>query len=74
MNTGEEVEVDKIISKLLENGGKDVKLLESEIRGICLKAREIFLEQPMLLELEAPIKICGTSPITQAISTDNIPT
>jgi len=24
-----------------------------------LKAREIFLEQPMLLELEAPIKICG---------------
>ena len=59
MNTADEVDVDKIINKLLENGGKDVKLLESEIRGICLKAREIFLEQPMLLELEAPIKICG---------------
>ena len=49
MNQGDEIDVDKIINKLLENGGKDVKLLESEIRGICLKAREIFLEQPMLL-------------------------
>lgn len=61
MNSAEEVDVDRIINKLLENGGKDVKLLESEIRGLCLRAREIFLEQPMLLELEAPIKICGTS-------------
>lgn len=74
MNAGEEVDVDKIINKLLENGGKDVKLLESEIRGLCLRAREIFLEQPMLLELEAPIKICGTPKSTQAISTDNTPT
>jgi serine/threonine-protein phosphatase PP1 catalytic subunit len=53
------VDVDKIITRLQENGGKDVKLLESEIRGLCVRAREIFLEQPMLLELEAPIKICG---------------
>jgi serine/threonine-protein phosphatase PP1 catalytic subunit len=59
MNSPEEVDIDKIINKLLENGGKDVKLLESEVRGLCLKAREIFQEQPMLLELEAPIKICG---------------
>jgi hypothetical protein len=29
MNGGEEIDVDKIINKLLENGGKDVKLLES---------------------------------------------
>lgn len=27
MNTPEEVDIDKIIHKLLENGGKDVKLL-----------------------------------------------
>ncbi len=45
----EDVEVDKIISKLIENGGKDVKLLQSEIRGLCVKARQIFLEQPMML-------------------------
>ena len=32
---------------------------ESEVRGLCLKSREIFLSQPILLELEAPLKICG---------------
>ena len=74
MHSTEEVDVDKIINKLLENGGKDSKLLESEIRGLCQKAREIFLEQPMLLELEAPIKICGISSLTQVIYTDNTPT
>jgi serine/threonine-protein phosphatase PP1 catalytic subunit len=29
-------------------------------QALCLKAREIFMSQPVLLELEAPIKICGT--------------
>jgi serine/threonine-protein phosphatase PP1 catalytic subunit len=36
-----------------------VQLSEGEIRGLCLKSREIFLNQPILLELEAPLKICG---------------
>ena len=39
--------------------GKNVQLTESEIRGLCLKSREIFLSQPILLDLEAPLKICG---------------
>ena len=39
--------------------GRNVMLTESEIRGLCLKCREIFLEQLVLLELEAPMKICG---------------
>lgn len=39
--------------------GKQVNLTEAEIRGLCIKAREVFLAQPILLELEAPIKICG---------------
>ena len=39
--------------------GKNVQLTEAEIRGLCLKSREIFLSQPILLELEAPLKICG---------------
>ena len=30
-----------------------------EIRQLCLTAKEIFMSQPNLLELEAPIKICG---------------
>ena len=36
-----------------------MQLAESEVRGLCLKSREIFLNQPILLELEAPLKICG---------------
>ena len=39
--------------------GKNVQLTEAEVRGLCLKSREIFLSQPILLELEAPLKICG---------------
>ncbi len=40
--------------------GKPVQLQEYEIKYLCTKAREIFINQPILLELEAPIKICGT--------------
>ena len=36
-----------------------VQLAEHEIRGLCIKSREVFLSQPILLELQAPIKICG---------------
>ncbi|KAF5357093.1 hypothetical protein D9756_006562 [Leucocoprinus leucothites] len=39
--------------------GKPVQLQEYEIKYLCTKAREIFITQPILLELEAPIKICG---------------
>lgn len=39
--------------------GKTVQMTEAEVRGLCLKSREIFLQQPILLELEAPLKICG---------------
>ncbi|VEU41339.1 unnamed protein product [Pseudo-nitzschia multistriata] len=35
------------------------RLTEREIKLLCLRARPIFLSQSMLLELEAPIKICG---------------
>lgn len=43
--------------------GKPVQLQEYEIKYLCTKAREIFINQPILLELEAPIKICGMFPI-----------
>ncbi|KAH0890451.1 hypothetical protein HID58_052880 [Brassica napus] len=56
--------LDDIIRRLLEtnNGkaGKQVKLLEVEIRQLCYASKEVFLSQPNLLELEAPIKICET--------------
>uniref|UniRef100_A0A1I8H9S6 Serine/threonine-protein phosphatase n=1 Tax=Macrostomum lignano TaxID=282301 RepID=A0A1I8H9S6_9PLAT len=34
-------------------------MTEEEIRALCLRSREIFLQQPILLELEAPLKVCG---------------
>ncbi len=61
-----EVDLDSIIDRLLEvrgsRPGKQVQLLEAEIRYLCTKAREIFISQPILLELEAPIKACIPSP------------
>ncbi|XP_018457064.1 serine/threonine-protein phosphatase PP1 isozyme 6 isoform X3 [Raphanus sativus] len=59
----EESLVDDIIKRLLEtNNGRTVKqakLLDVEIRQLCSASKDVFLSQPNLLELEAPIKICG---------------
>ncbi|KAL1093637.1 hypothetical protein V6Z11_D06G044400 [Gossypium hirsutum] len=38
--------------------GKQVQLSESEIKQLCVASKDIFVQQPNLLELEAPIKIC----------------
>ena len=66
------IDVDAIISQLLEvrgsRPGKQVNLSESDIRGLCTNAREIFMSQPVLLELEAPIKICGACSRSDAVA------
>ena len=58
-----EINIDQIIDKLLSvkgsKPGKTVDLTENEIRSLCQKATDIFMSQPILLELEAPLKICG---------------
>ncbi|CAL5344803.1 unnamed protein product [Camellia sinensis] len=57
--------LDDIINRLLEFRQArsvrqvQVQLSEAEIRQFCTVSREIFLQQPNLFELEAPIKICG---------------
>ncbi|KAI8032204.1 Serine/threonine-protein phosphatase PP1 isozyme 4 [Camellia lanceoleosa] len=55
--------LDKIIERLIEvrstKPGKLVQLSESEIKQLCVASRDIFIQPPNLLELEAPIKICG---------------
>lgn len=52
--------LDDIIRRLLEGkGGKQVQLSEAEIRQLCINSRQIFLSQPNLLHLRAPIRICG---------------
>ncbi|KAL3242031.1 hypothetical protein MRX96_021564 [Rhipicephalus microplus] len=59
----ERLNIDSMLQRLLEvrgsRPGKSVQLTENEVRGLCLKGREVLLTQPMLLELEAPLKICG---------------
>lgn len=57
------VALDKLIERLIEvrssKPGKAVQLSESEIKQLCAASKDIFVKQPNLLELEAPIKICG---------------
>jgi serine/threonine-protein phosphatase PP1 catalytic subunit len=55
--------LDNIIRQLLavmnSAPGKPVNLTEEEITFVCEGAREVFLKQPCLLELAAPLKVCG---------------
>ena len=41
--------------------GKSIHLAEYEIKYLYTKAREIFINQPVLLGLEILIEICGDS-------------
>lgn len=63
MANSQSLDVDDIIERLLEVRSsrpiRNANLTETEIRGLCIKTREIFLNQPILLEIEAPINIVG---------------
>ncbi|TFJ81575.1 hypothetical protein NSK_006826 [Nannochloropsis salina CCMP1776] len=58
-------EVGNIIEKLLavrgtrQSSNMQVTLTEDEVKMLCQRSREIFLTQPILIEVEAPVKICG---------------
>ncbi|PIK47434.1 putative serine/threonine-protein phosphatase PP1 [Apostichopus japonicus] len=54
-----EINLDRIIEQLLSSGGKQVQLPESQIRQLCQLSRKQFLEEPMLVELKAPVNIVG---------------
>jgi len=55
--------VDEIIEKCLEplgqKPGKMIQIPEAQLKALCTSVRDVFLGQPALLELEAPLKICG---------------
>lgn len=63
MNKFYDVDVDKIIDKLMSAKGnkthKQINLSENDILALCSQAKDIFINQPILLELEAPLKVCG---------------
>lgn len=56
-----QLDVDNIIQQFTNSQGKNVKIKEKDISTLCKLSREVFMEQPVYLELEAPIKICGKS-------------
>jgi serine/threonine-protein phosphatase PP1 catalytic subunit len=55
--------IDSIIELLLsarnKKPGTPVDLPVADATQLCTTARDLFMSQPMLLELGAPIKICG---------------
>jgi serine/threonine-protein phosphatase PP1 catalytic subunit len=59
----EELKLDDLIGKCIENigqkPGKMIQTADGQLRALCNTAREVFLRQSSLLELEAPLKICG---------------
>jgi len=58
-----DINVDSIIEKLLEvrqsKPGKNVNLNINEINGLVSLSKSLFAEQPIFLEVEAPINVCG---------------
>lgn len=64
MSALKSIDLDDMITRLLDAGyaGKVTKavcLKNAEITAICQMARELFLSQPALIELSAPVKIVG---------------
>jgi len=59
----DKIDIDDIIARLLEKRnsppGSKVDLKAHEVRFLIEKSREIFISQPVLLDLEAPLKIVG---------------
>ncbi|KAL8141083.1 hypothetical protein V2J09_007104 [Rumex salicifolius] len=55
--------IDELIERLLagknSNKPRKITLSEGDIRQLCVMAKDVFLSQPMLLELQAPLNICG---------------
>ena len=58
-----ECNVDEILAKLFAVKGsktqKQVNLLENEIKWLAVKSKEICMDQPIYLELESPLNVCG---------------
>jgi len=63
MKKSEDLDLDAVIEKCLESRGakpgKLVQVAEAQLKSLISAARDVFLSQSALLELEAPLKICG---------------
>lgn len=48
------------MGRLLENNASKATFTESEIKEVLNAVKYILIEQPMMLELQSPVKIVGT--------------
>jgi serine/threonine-protein phosphatase PP1 catalytic subunit len=51
--------IDQLLQARNKKPGTPVEISVQDATNLCNQAREVFMSQPMLLELGAPIKICG---------------
>mmetsp|Transcript_24219 Transcript_24219/g.55115 ORF Transcript_24219/g.55115 Transcript_24219/m.55115 type:complete len:99 (+) Transcript_24219:199-495(+) len=51
--------IDTLLSARSKKPGTPVELGVADATSLCNQTRDVLLSQPMLLELGAPIKICG---------------
>jgi serine/threonine-protein phosphatase PP1 catalytic subunit len=63
MKKPEELDLESVLTKCLEarssKPGKMVSIPEGQLKALGSTAKDVFLAQPALVELEAPMKICG---------------
>jgi len=63
MKKTEELNLESVIEECLEakgqKPGKMVNVAEGQLKALCTAVREVYLGQNTLLEVEAPLKICG---------------
>eukprot|EP00927_Polykrikos_kofoidii_P052287 TRINITY_DN4607_c0_g2_i1.p1 TRINITY_DN4607_c0_g2~~TRINITY_DN4607_c0_g2_i1.p1 ORF type:complete len:305 (+),score=42.74 TRINITY_DN4607_c0_g2_i1:81-995(+) len=59
----EALDLDRVFAQLLEvrncRPGRLVQLNEGEVCALCIQSRDVFMTQPILLELDCPLKVCG---------------
>jgi len=59
-----ELDIDEVLDQMLavrkrQPSNQHVSLDSSVVTALCSKSRDIFMDQPMLLELDSPISLCG---------------
>lgn len=59
-----DLDIDDVLDQMLavrkrQPNHQQVTLDQGTVTALCAKSRDIFMDQPMLLELESPISLCG---------------